>query len=88
MLAGGGSATDTSQAGGVGEYLALVGSKLSKMPSIVGAAGVENLLSASAKVATNPFKEVLFESVDFRSFTFKYHFFPEDEDEVRNIQFS
>ena len=86
LLAGGGSATDTSKAGGVGEYLALAGSKLAKIPSIVGAAGVENLLSASAKVATNPFKEVLFESVDFRSFSFKYRFFPENEDEVRNVQ--
>lgn len=87
MLAGGGSATDSSKTGGgISEYLALAGASMAKIPGIVGATSINNLVQASAKVTTNPFREVFFESVDFRTFNFRYHFYPTSEEETRNVQ--
>ena len=73
---------------GVGEAGAATGAALAKLPGAFGAADVASALSASSGAALNPFKETVFESVDFRSFAFKYKFFPKNKkesDDVFNI---
>ena len=40
----------------------------------------------AAKVATNPFREVLFEAINYRSFNFSYTFLPKSIKEVYNIK--
>jgi hypothetical protein len=62
---------------------------LVKLPSLnPGAAGgtLDNLLTLSTKTRTNPFREVLFESVDYRTFSFKYRFFPKSKNETKKIK--
>lgn len=72
-------------AGGTGEGVAAsIMAGLAKVPGLAGIPAQE-MLQASAKVATNPFREVLFESVDFRTFNFKYRFMPKSIVEVRQI---
>ena len=71
-----------------GESGAALGATLAKLPGAFGAADVGSALSASSGTALNPFKETVFESVDFRSFAFKYKFFPKNKkesDDVYNI---
>lgn len=47
--------------------------------------GIGPLLSKASGVAANPKKEQLFKSVDFRTFTFSYQFFPRDSAEANNV---
>lgn len=68
-----------------GEAKAAMGMALGKIPQIAGIAATD-LLRASAKVTTNPFREVLFEQIDFRTFGFKYRFLPKSEQESRTIK--
>ena len=73
---------------GASETGAALGASLAKLPGAFGAADVSSALSASSGTALNPFKETVFESVDFRSFAFKYKFFPKNKkesDDVYNI---
>jgi len=73
---------------GAGETAAALGASLAKLPGAFGAADVGAALSASSGTSLNPFKETVFESVDFRSFSFKYKFFPKnrsESDAVYNI---
>lgn len=59
-----------------------------KLPGALGMVDVQTALSASSKTSLNPFKEVVFESVDFRSFAFRYKFLPKNKQEseaIRNI---
>jgi len=51
---------------------------LSKAP---GAAA----MSAATGLASNPKRDQIFKSVDFRNFTFEYQFFPRNEPEAKNI---
>lgn len=80
---GGGSATGSigSDVGEAGSALAL---KFAQLPQIFGASTAD-VVGASAKVALNPFKEVLFESIDFRSFVFKYKFMPRSRQEAEAV---
>lgn len=71
----------------LGEKGAALFSAFAKVPSAFGI-DLQSALSASSKTSLNPFKEVIFESVDFRSFAFKYKFLPKNKNEseaVRNI---
>ena len=73
---------------GAGEAGAALGASLAKLPGAFGAADVSSALSSSSGTALNPFKETVFESVDFRTFAFKYKFFPKNKtesDAVYNI---
>lgn len=73
---------------GAGETGAALGASLAKLPGAFGAADVASAMSASSGTSLNPFKETVFESVDFRSFAFKYKFFPKNKvesDAVYNI---
>ena len=82
--------------GGVGENLmnlggesgSALGASLAKLPGAFGAAEVGTALGISSGTALNPFRETVFESVDFRSFSFKYKFYPKNKtesDAVYNI---
>ena len=72
----------------LGEQGAAAFAAFAKLPGAFGSVDVQSALSASSKTSLNPFKEVVFESVDFRSFAFKYKFLPKNKIEseaVRNI---
>jgi len=70
------------------ETMAAFGASMAKLPGAFGAADLGAALSKSTGTALNPFKEVIFEAVDFRSFSFKYKFLPKskvESESVRNI---
>jgi len=69
-----------------GEAGAAIALNFAKVPSALGIGSPAEILGASAKVALNPFKEVLFESIDFRSFSFKYRFLPKSESESKHVK--
>ena len=70
---------------GAGETGAALGATLAKLPGAFGAADVASAMSASSGTALNPFKETVFESVDFRTFAFKYKFFPKNKKEADDV---
>lgn len=59
-----------------------------QIPSVIagGATRFENIVSSAFKIKTNPFREVLFESVDYRTFNFRYRFMPKSQQESDNIR--
>lgn len=82
------SATDTAAA-----QLALTAAS-SQVVNAAGTAAVTmgltkgasaELLQAQTGMAPNPKKENLFKSVDFRTFTFEYQFFPRNSTEAENV---
>lgn len=58
---------------------------LLKTPNIVGAPDFAKAMKNMAGSTPNPFKTVLFESVDLRTFTFKYKFMPKSQKEAQNV---
>lgn len=82
-MAGGGSATG-SISSDLGEGGAALALKFAQLPQMFGASTAD-IVGASAKVALNPFKEVLFESVDFRAFSFRYKFMPRSKKEAEEV---
>jgi hypothetical protein len=68
-----------------GESGVALGASLAKLPGAFGAADVGSALGISSGTALNPFRETVFESVDFRSFTFKYKFFPKNKKESADV---
>lgn len=92
MLAGilGGSSAIESTMGGRMQEAALAG--IASIGSVASAAGLKlgetatNAVKLAGKVATNPFKEVMFEAIDFRTFSFKYTFLPKSQAEVYNVR--
>lgn len=83
-LAGGG-ASGVSSVSGLGETASALAAQFAKLPGALGV-NLPDVLSASAKVSLNPFREVLFEAIDFRSFNFKYRFFPKSRDEANSVE--
>lgn len=76
-----------SSLGGVsGEGAQALALQFAKLPSALGVGSPAEIIGASAKVAMNPFKEVLFESIDFRTFAFKYRFLPKSKKEAEDIK--
>ena len=84
VMSGGLSASTNSP--GASESAVAIGTSMAAIPAALGATNVKNLLSARTGTALNPFKEVIFESVDFRTFSFKYKFFPKSDTESRSIK--
>lgn len=86
-LLGGSSAIESSLAGRTGEFLA---GSVASLGGLASAAGLGQTAATAAKfaakVSTNPFKEVLFEAIDFRTFSFNYTFLPKSETEVHNVR--
>jgi hypothetical protein len=64
-------------------------SELIKLPSLgQGGSTLSNIRELATRAKTNPFREVLFETVNYRTFNFRYRFFPKSVDEsnkIRNI---
>jgi hypothetical protein len=79
LAAGGASAVAS------GEGVASLAAQFAKLPGALGV-NLPDVISASAKVSLNPFKEVIFEAVDFRAFNFKYRFFPKSRQEADNVE--
>jgi len=81
-----GSVFDSQGLVGAGaETVSAMGASLAKLPGAFGAADVSSALSVSSGTSLNPFKETVFESVDFRSFAFKYKFFPKNKKESDDV---
>lgn len=89
MVAGAGSAVGSMSLGQMGSFGVEAGAAtaalFAKVPQIAGV-NTADVLGAAAKVALNPFKEVLFESIDFRTFAFKYKFFPKNRGETVAVE--
>lgn len=61
--------------------------ELTKIPSLKQGGGViSDVLELGTRQKLNPFREVLFESVDYRTFQFSYRFFPKNDSETTKIQ--
>ena len=72
--------------GAVGEGAAALGLTAAKLPGAFSGVDVKSAISASSGTSLNPFRETVFESVDFRSFAFKYKFFPKNKKESESIK--
>lgn len=83
FLASVGSAQRTIQ---LQDAIALGAAEALKLPNAIGGATIGQLLGAAAGVKINPFREALFESIDYRTFTFRYRFFPKSLKETNNIK--
>jgi len=64
--------------------------EIAKIPTLKSGGGgvISDLLELSSRTKTNPFREVLFESVNYRTFQFNYRFLPktpQETDKVKNI---
>lgn len=69
------------------EYQAAFIASLAKIPTLKSKGGlISDILELQSRTKTNPFREVLFESVDYRSFNFSYRFFPKNERETKRVQ--
>jgi len=68
------------------EAIMAFGMATAKLPGALGMTNIGAALSASTGKTLNPFQEVIFEYVDFRSFNFKYSFFPKDEIESNSVK--
>jgi hypothetical protein len=61
--------------------------ELTKIPSLKQGGGViSDMIELNTKQKVNPFREVMFESVDYRTFQFSYRFFPKNDSETTKIQ--
>lgn len=82
LFAGGSSAVESTVGGLITEGLLTAAIKVANAPTMfTSGAGPGDVAMLSAKVTTNPFREVFFNSMDFRTFTFKYRFFPKSQTE-------
>lgn len=77
--------SQSASAVNMGESIAAIAMQFAKVPQALGV-NIPDVVGASAKVALNPFKEVIFEAIDFRTFNFKYRFFPKSVQEANNVE--
>ena len=68
------------------EAIMAFGMATAKLPGALGMTNIGAALSASTGKTLNPFQEVIFEYVDFRSFNFKYSFFPKSDIESNSVK--
>jgi hypothetical protein len=61
--------------------------EVAKIPALKSGGGIiSDLLELSSRTKTNPFREVLFESVNYRTFQFNYRFLPKTPDETDKVK--
>jgi len=81
---------DLSDLTKVGKDAAVLGLlNVARIPGLLAGSGGARLgdaIGAFAKVKTNPFREVLFEAVEHRKFTFRHRFFPKNINESNNVR--
>lgn len=85
-LLSGGSFENNDFIKGTSAAAQAVGLQFAKLPGAFGAGDLSSAIGKAAGVALNPFREVIFEAVDFRSFQFKYKFLPKSAEETRSIK--
>ena len=99
MLAGGSSA-DMSSGMPVGDTLKLMTRNAMKLPggskafndklstagTLLGGLNVGGVTSAITKEITNPFREQLFQKMNFREFSYTYHFMPSSKEEAKTVR--
>lgn len=68
------------------EALALSLAQNLKVPGSLGGATIADLAGFAAGAKLNPYREALFESIDYRTFSFKYRFFPKSLNETNNVR--
>jgi hypothetical protein len=68
-----------------GEGTARLIAQAIKLPGSIFGLDLNNVREAATATRTNPFKEVFFESVDYRTFSFRYKFFPKDLSESNKV---
>ena len=70
-----------------GEGTSRVIAELMKMPGLgLGLINYSDVRELATATRTNPFREVMFESVDYRTFNFRYRFFPKDLSESQKVR--
>ena len=79
---------DESKLGALGEGgTAALSMTMAKIPSVFGLGGdLQAGLSKATGLQLNPFKEVIFEAIDFRSFSFNFKFLPRSQSEARTVK--
>lgn len=82
----GGAIGDTMNTLTSSESAAAIGLQAAKLPGMFSGVDISTAAQKNAGVSLNPFKEVIFESVDFRTFQFKYRFFPRSPEESRRVK--
>jgi hypothetical protein len=88
-ILGGSSAIESSLGGRLAEMGAGAVASIGNLAKVTGFTLGEKAVQAaklSATVATNPFREVMFEAIDYRTFEFKYTFLPKSESEMYNVK--
>ena len=70
----------------LGEGFARALSELIKMPGVLGNTTLADLRELSTSTRTNPFRQVMFESVDYRTFNFRYNFYPRSVNESNKVK--
>ena len=61
--------------------------ELAKIPQLKSAGGtLTDIIELNGRQKSNPFRETLFESVDYRTFQFSYRFLPKTKDETKRIE--
>jgi hypothetical protein len=92
---GGSGAVDSSAPGRLAEAGAGLAAGLAGLPTKyaqyndilgLGPRSVREGMMAGAAVQTNPFREVTFKEIDFRTFEFSYTFLPKTKTEVYNVK--
>jgi hypothetical protein len=81
-----GGLVSAAGAGTVGEATARMLAGVAQLPAIAGGTSGADVLAAVTRTRTNPFREVLFESTDYRDFTFRYRFFPKSKQETDKVK--
>lgn len=81
-----GSALNSTASAAASEIGAAMGATVAKLPGAFGGGDLAAAMGKSAGTSLNPFKEVVFESVDFRSFSFKYKFLPKSKAESEAVR--
>lgn len=87
-LVGGSSAIETSASSVASEAISRGAMSVASLPKqfLGSSATPADLIKAGAKVQTNPFREVIFESIDPRTFSFSYSFLPRSSIEVQKVK--
>lgn len=55
------------------------------LPAMLGGGNLGDVFDVTTKTTLNPFREQLFEKMDFRSFAFNYTFAPRSQQELNNV---